>query len=235
MLEREKLSGSNFNDWFCQLRIVLRDEKKLNVLEQPMTLAPTVGAPNNELEDWNAQCDRHNVVSCLMLSSMSHELQRKFENYASYDMLQELKSMFEKQARVERIQKPSKKLQAAKGKGKGKGNGKSKLAYAPKPRNPSPVKKKHEAKDAACHHYKEVALESATRILNMVPTKKVDKTPYELWSKMIRQALDHLCLNVEVEEHSLGDLDKPTNYTAALSYPESIKWLDDMSAKMAFG
>ncbi|GKE33008.1 hypothetical protein Tco_1452330 [Tanacetum coccineum] len=25
------------------------------------------------------------------------------------------------------------------------------------------------------------ALESVTRILNMVPTKKVDKTPYELW------------------------------------------------------
>ncbi|GKG27220.1 retrotransposon protein, putative, ty1-copia subclass, partial [Tanacetum coccineum] len=25
------------------------------------------------------------------------------------------------------------------------------------------------------------ALESSTRILNMVPTKKVDKTPYELW------------------------------------------------------
>ncbi|GKA29141.1 retrotransposon protein, putative, ty1-copia subclass [Tanacetum coccineum] len=28
---------------------------------------------------------------------------------------------------------------------------------------------------------KDYALESATRILNMVPTKKVDKTPYELW------------------------------------------------------
>ncbi|GKE33359.1 retrotransposon protein, putative, ty1-copia subclass [Tanacetum coccineum] len=27
----------------------------------------------------------------------------------------------------------------------------------------------------------ECALESATRILNMVPTTKVDKTPYELW------------------------------------------------------
>ncbi|GKE92277.1 hypothetical protein Tco_1573372 [Tanacetum coccineum] len=25
------------------------------------------------------------------------------------------------------------------------------------------------------------ALESAARILNMVPTKKVDKTPYEVW------------------------------------------------------
>ncbi|GKC06694.1 retrotransposon protein, putative, ty1-copia subclass [Tanacetum coccineum] len=29
--------------------------------------------------------------------------------------------------------------------------------------------------------YWDYALESATRILNMVPTKKVDKTPYELW------------------------------------------------------
>ncbi|GKF13944.1 retrotransposon protein, putative, ty1-copia subclass [Tanacetum coccineum] len=29
------------------------------------------------------------------------------------------------------------------------------------------------------------ALESATRILNMVPTKKVDKTPYELWYRKV--------------------------------------------------
>ncbi|GKB36822.1 retrotransposon protein, putative, ty1-copia subclass [Tanacetum coccineum] len=29
------------------------------------------------------------------------------------------------------------------------------------------------------------ALESATRILNMVPTKKVDKTPYELWKQWV--------------------------------------------------
>nr|GEX25893.1 hypothetical protein [Tanacetum cinerariifolium] len=29
--------------------------------------------------------------------------------------------------------------------------------------------------------FSDYALESATRILNMVPTKKVDKTPYEIW------------------------------------------------------
>ncbi|GJR68997.1 retrotransposon protein, putative, ty1-copia subclass [Tanacetum coccineum] len=29
--------------------------------------------------------------------------------------------------------------------------------------------------------FRDYALESVTRILNMVPTKKVDKTPYELW------------------------------------------------------
>ncbi|GJT72288.1 hypothetical protein Tco_1031574 [Tanacetum coccineum] len=98
MLEREKLYGSNFNDWFRQLRIVLRVEKKLNVLEHPITHAPN--APNEELEAWNAQYDRHNKVACRMLSSMSPELQRQFENYSPYDMLQELKSMFKKHSGV---------------------------------------------------------------------------------------------------------------------------------------
>ncbi|GJX06722.1 retrotransposon protein, putative, ty1-copia subclass [Tanacetum coccineum] len=159
------------------------------------------------------------------------------------------------------------------------------------------------------------ALESATCILNMVPTKKVDKTPYELWygkvpnlfllketmgyyfyfppenkivvaryvefleknlisqkvsgravelkkiqdedtspsenirnsmevedfkppqeevvhvrrSPMTHRAPERLCLNVEVEEHSLGDLNEPTNYKAALLDPESDKWLDAMN------
>nr|GEW64106.1 hypothetical protein [Tanacetum cinerariifolium] len=69
MLEREKLSGTNFNDWFHQLRIVLRDEKKLNVIEQPIPPAPVVGALNIELEDCNALYDVHNDVSCLMLGA----------------------------------------------------------------------------------------------------------------------------------------------------------------------
>ncbi|GJW37831.1 retrotransposon protein, putative, ty1-copia subclass [Tanacetum coccineum] len=157
------------------------------------------------------------------------------------------------------------------------------------------------------------ALESATRILNMVPTKKVDKTPYELWyekipnlsylkvwgcealvkrdtldklqqrsvkcifigypketmgyyfyfppenkivvaskipievegfepppeevipvrrSERTHQAPNCLCLNVEAEEHSLGDLNEPINYKAAMLDPESKRWLDAMNSKM---
>ncbi|GJR53838.1 retrotransposon protein, putative, ty1-copia subclass [Tanacetum coccineum] len=126
------------------------------------------------------------------------------------------------------------------------------------------------------------ALESA-RILNMVPTKKVDKTPYELWygkvpnlsylketmgcyfyfspenkivvpseitievegfeppheeealvrrSVRTHRALERLCLDVEVEEHSLGDLNEPANYKATMLDPESNKWLDAMNAEM---
>ncbi|GJW73908.1 retrotransposon protein, putative, ty1-copia subclass [Tanacetum coccineum] len=103
------------------------------------------------------------------------------------------------------------------------------------------------------------ALESAARILNMVPTKKVDKTPYELWfgkvpnlsylkvegfklpqeeeapvrrSERPHRAHNRLCLNVEVEEHSLGDLNEPANYKAAMLDQESNKWLDAMNAEM---
>nr|GEV52129.1 retrotransposon protein, putative, Ty1-copia subclass [Tanacetum cinerariifolium] len=102
------------------------------------------------------------------------------------------------------------------------------------------------------------ALESVARILNMVPTKKVDKTPYELCgragelkeiqdkdtspfeitseipmevegfeppqeeeapvrrSERPHRAPNCLCLNVEVEEHSLGDLNEPVNYKAEM-------------------
>ncbi|GJZ81086.1 hypothetical protein Tco_0646080 [Tanacetum coccineum] len=163
------------------------------------------------------------------------------------------------------------------------------------------------------------AQETATRILNIVPTKKVDKTPYELWygkvlnlsylketmgyyfyfppenkivvaryaefleknllsqeisgrvEKLIeirdedtspfentseipievdgfeppqeevvpvrRSARTHraphrLSLNIEVEEHSLGDLNEPNNYKAAIFDPESDKWVDAMNAEM---
>ncbi|GJW88985.1 retrotransposon protein, putative, ty1-copia subclass [Tanacetum coccineum] len=43
---------------------------------------------------------------------------------------------------------------------------------------------------------------------------------------------DRLCFNVEVEEHSLGDLNELANYKAALSDPEFEKWLVAMNAEM---
>ncbi|GJS26998.1 zinc finger, CCHC-type containing protein [Tanacetum coccineum] len=140
------------------------------------------------------------------------------------------------------------------------------------------------------------ALESATRILNMVPTKKAlvkqdtpdklqqrfvkcmlfeknlitqevsgraidleeiqdeDTSPSEITSEIpmevkgfeppkeeeilicrserSRRVPNCLCLNVEAEEHSLGDLNEPTSYKAAMLDPESNKWLDAMNAEM---
>ncbi|GJW19479.1 helitron helicase-like domain-containing protein [Tanacetum coccineum] len=103
MFEREKLSGNNFNDWFRQLKLVLRVEKKMFVIEQPIPPAPAADSAANVLAEWNAIYDAYNEVACLMLGSMTPELHRQFENYSPYEMLQELKSMFEKQAGVERF------------------------------------------------------------------------------------------------------------------------------------
>ncbi|GJV43091.1 retrotransposon protein, putative, ty1-copia subclass [Tanacetum coccineum] len=158
------------------------------------------------------------------------------------------------------------------------------------------------------------ALESDACILNMVPTKKVDKTPYELWYEKVpnlsylkvwgcealvkrvvaryaeffeknilsqevsgragdleelqdedtspseitseipmevegfeppheeeapvrrsvrtHRAPERLCLNVKVDEHSLGDHNEPANCKAAMLDPESNKWLDAINAEM---
>nr|GEW84335.1 hypothetical protein [Tanacetum cinerariifolium] len=103
MFERDKLFGNNFNDWFCQLKLVLRVEKKMFVIEQPLPAALAADSNAQVLAEWNALYDAYNEVACLMLSSMTLELHRQFENYSPYEMLQELKSMFEKQARVERF------------------------------------------------------------------------------------------------------------------------------------
>nr|GEX21787.1 zinc finger, CCHC-type [Tanacetum cinerariifolium] len=71
MFEREKLSGNNFNDWFRQLKLVLRVEKKMFITEQPIPPAPAADSIANVLAEWNALYDAHNEVACLMLGSMT--------------------------------------------------------------------------------------------------------------------------------------------------------------------
>ncbi|GKA10565.1 retrotransposon protein, putative, ty1-copia subclass [Tanacetum coccineum] len=51
-------------------------------------------------------------------------------------------------------------------------------------------------------------------------------------SEMTRRAPNCLCLNVEAEEHSLGDLNEPTSYKAAMLDAESNKWIDAMNAEI---
>nr|GEU35003.1 hypothetical protein [Tanacetum cinerariifolium] len=51
-------------------------------------------------------------------------------------------------------------------------------------------------------------------------------------STRTRHAPDRMCLYIDVEEHELGDLGEPANYKAALSDPESEKWLNAMNVEM---
>ncbi|GJW99517.1 retrotransposon protein, putative, ty1-copia subclass [Tanacetum coccineum] len=51
-------------------------------------------------------------------------------------------------------------------------------------------------------------------------------------SARIHRDPDRLSLNVKVEEHSLGDLNEPTNYKAVILDPKSDKWVDAINAEM---
>ncbi|GJY91855.1 hypothetical protein Tco_0507637 [Tanacetum coccineum] len=69
MFKREKLSGNNFNDWFRQLKLVLRVEKKIYVIEQPLPAAPAVDSEAQVLSQWNVVYDAYNEVACLILGT----------------------------------------------------------------------------------------------------------------------------------------------------------------------
>ncbi|GJR99659.1 retrotransposon protein, putative, ty1-copia subclass [Tanacetum coccineum] len=51
-------------------------------------------------------------------------------------------------------------------------------------------------------------------------------------SERSRRVPNRLCLNVEAEEHSLGDLNEPTSYKAAMLDSKSNKWTDAMNSEI---
>nr|GEY01586.1 hypothetical protein [Tanacetum cinerariifolium] len=70
------------------------------VIEQPLLAAHAADSEAQVLSQWNVVYDAYNEVARLILGSMNPELHRQFENSPPYDMIRELKSMFEKQAGV---------------------------------------------------------------------------------------------------------------------------------------
>ena len=76
VLEKDKVAKTNFLDWFQNLRIVLKQERKLYVLDEPLPEEP---ADNVLRAEKNAFEKHHNDsidVACLMLATMSSELRR---------------------------------------------------------------------------------------------------------------------------------------------------------------
>ncbi|GKF41534.1 retrotransposon protein, putative, ty1-copia subclass [Tanacetum coccineum] len=99
-----------------------------------------------------------------------------------------------------------------------------------------------------------ISQEASRRAIELEEIQDKDTSPFENTSKIYaevegfkppqeeiapvcrsvrtHQDPEHLCLNVEMDEHSLGDLNEPANYKAALLDLESNKWLDAMNVEM---
>ncbi|GKA65632.1 retrotransposon protein, putative, ty1-copia subclass [Tanacetum coccineum] len=141
-----EISGNNFNDWFRQFKMVLRVERKLFVIEQPISLA----SPTD---------------SEYLRSGMRYMIHNEMKNYVELERLgyvlpQELSVGLILNGLTETSITWGRQLVnymlCSLSKGKANGKGKDKQVYIPKPKNPKPSAKEHPAKDDTCHHCKEV-------------------------------------------------------------------------------
>jgi hypothetical protein len=76
LLEKEKLNGANFIDWYRNLRIILRQEKIEYVLTEPYPDDLRDGSTAADHRAHEKRCDDALNVSCLMLATISPDLHK---------------------------------------------------------------------------------------------------------------------------------------------------------------
>jgi hypothetical protein len=103
ILEKGKLNGTNYTDWVRNLRIILKAEKKEEVLDSPLLEEPDENATLAEMNAYKKAWDVNLEVGCLMLACMEPDLQMQFESVHVHDMVVALNDMFATQARTERF------------------------------------------------------------------------------------------------------------------------------------
>ncbi|KAM3314235.1 hypothetical protein ACQJBY_033218 [Aegilops geniculata] len=105
-IEKAKLKddGSNYTDRVRNLRIILIAAQKNYILEAPLGARLAADATDDVKNIWQSKTDDYSIVQCAMLYGLEPGLQRRFERHGAYEMFQELKLMFQANARVERYE-----------------------------------------------------------------------------------------------------------------------------------
>src|SRR3954466_733159 len=104
--EKAKLKddGSNYTDWVRNLRIILIAAQKSYVPEAPLGARPATNATDDVKNVWQSKADDYSIVQCAMLYGLEPGLQRCFERHGAYEIFQELKLIFQANARFERYE-----------------------------------------------------------------------------------------------------------------------------------
>ncbi|GJX26131.1 hypothetical protein Tco_0232427 [Tanacetum coccineum] len=97
-LKKEKLNGSNFLDWYRNMRIVLMYEQKLHHMEEALPEAPAATATVVVRYAYTRRVAEQQEVACLMLASMTPEIQKNLDDCTAFDIIHELKTIFQQQA-----------------------------------------------------------------------------------------------------------------------------------------
>ena len=86
------------------MRIILIAAQKNYFLEAPLSAKPAAGATPDVMNVWQSKPDDYSIVQCAMLYGLESGLQRRFERHGAYEIFQELKLIFQANARVERYE-----------------------------------------------------------------------------------------------------------------------------------
>ncbi|VFQ66164.1 unnamed protein product [Cuscuta campestris] len=97
ILESQKLSGENFLDWEKNLRIVLDYERELYILETDPPKTPAANARASELTSFKKYEDDARDVKCIIMASMTAELQRLHADMEVRPMIQRLRDLYQGQ------------------------------------------------------------------------------------------------------------------------------------------
>ena len=94
ILEKDKLNGTNFLDWYINLRIVLKQERKEYILDQSVPDEPATNAPKAQKDAYSKHLNDSIDVTCLMLGCMDSNLQKQLMEMDAYTIIGHLKEMF---------------------------------------------------------------------------------------------------------------------------------------------
>ena len=74
ILEKDKLNGTNFLDWYRNLRIILKQERKEYILDQPVPNEPVANAPRAQKDAHSKHLNDYIDVTYLMLACTDSNL-----------------------------------------------------------------------------------------------------------------------------------------------------------------
>ena len=95
-------------EWVRNLRIILIAAQKNCILEAPLSARPAAGATPDVMNVRQSKADDYSIVECAMLYGLESGLQQSFERHGAYEMFQELKLIFQANARIERYEDSNK-------------------------------------------------------------------------------------------------------------------------------
>ena len=102
LLDSDKLTDPNFDNWYRRLRIVLEHERILYVITDPAPEQPAPNVRGTVRDTYLKWTNDHTIVRCIMLASMNDEFSRKFKEAQPEKKFQMLKESLRMPDDVER-------------------------------------------------------------------------------------------------------------------------------------